>query len=99
MHKLPLALTTSVLAASALAVSALPAAASNPANSACVTPAEFSKVVHGMTVAKVASIFGTNGHQTMKLHAFSVREYAPCSPLSYVSVTFSNGRETDKSSM
>lgn len=77
------------------------AEATAPRKQGCVTYAEYKKVKSGMTVAKVAKLFGTKGKQSAKSEAYGItveiRTYNGCTQFGVVSVLFTNGRLDTKS--
>jgi hypothetical protein len=81
-----------------LSVAAPPAAAGG-----CVTPSEFARARTGMTSAQVARVFGTYGRVATKSSGYGttiiIRDYKACTQFGAVSVLFTNGRLTTKSSV
>lgn len=67
----------------------------------CVTQGEFSKLRNGMSVSKVAKLFGTNGKRgafaRSGAYTSEVRSYVTCTPYGAVAVSFSNGKVSAKS--
>lgn len=67
----------------------------------CVSQKEFSKLKNGMTVSKVAKLFGTNGKRgafaRSGAYTSEVRSYTTCTPYGAVAISFSNGKVAAKS--
>ena len=67
----------------------------------CVTPQEFAEVREGMSVARVAEIFGVSGTIAAESSGFGttviIRSYPACTEFGVVSVLFTNGTLTTKS--
>jgi hypothetical protein len=101
MHKIPVAVTAALLASSVVVTAAAANASPSPRNAACVTKAEFNKITNGMTRARVAVIFGTDGKTVLRLvisnHVYTTRQYPPCPKNSSVSVSYRDARVTSKS--
>ena len=70
-------------------------------SSGCVTPQEFAEVREGMSVSRVAEIFGVAGTITAESSGFGttviIRNYPACTEFGVVSVLFTNGTVTTKS--
>ena len=67
----------------------------------CVTPQEFAEVREGMSVARVAEIFGVGGTIAAESSGFGttviIRNYPACTEFGVVSVLFTDGAVTTKS--
>ena len=64
----------------------------------CANSSNYKQVKNGMTTSQVAAILGSNGKLTLSMPSLKYvsRDYKTCSTWSIVSVTFTNGRVTDK---
>jgi hypothetical protein len=64
----------------------------------CASSSNYKKVKNGMTTTQVAAILGSNGKLSISMPSLKYvsRDYKTCSRWSIVSVTFTNGRVSDK---
>jgi hypothetical protein len=90
----------------ALTLGLLPSLTASPAHAAgCVNKAEFKKAKNGMSQAKIAQIFGTNGKVITQSSGFGIsmvmRDYKTCSPYNYgsVSIMFTNNKVDTKTAL
>lgn len=91
--KLTTKIVATVGAAAALGLAAGPVAG---ADAGCVSKREFRHVKRGMTQSKVASIFDTNGTQSVRVGSFSARDYKTCTGSGLVTVNYRHRRVTTK---
>ncbi|GAB3283931.1 hypothetical protein [Kineosporia babensis] len=88
-------------ASAALMLAGAGSAEAAPKNKPCVTVTEFGKIKLGMSKAKAAKIFGTNGKRVSlgpDGHGYTneVRKYRACkAPGAEVEVTFASGGDLD----
>ncbi len=82
LRRITLGLAAAAVVASPLAVTGT--AHADPGSPGCATRHEYQEVRNGMTMTRVARIFGTSGHISYSYHGTYVwetdREYRPCQP-------------------
>lgn len=71
------------------------------ASKGCVTQQEFAKAKPGMSMARVAKLFGTKGTVVSETSGFGttivIRDYKPCTQFAAVNVLYENGKLQSKS--